>query len=857
MEPEGWARIKALFEQAQGCAAEERERFLRDACGDDDEIRTEVERMLEGAKITDGFLERALFCLPQQLAPLTGNRLAQGEVLCDRFEIRELLGRGGMGEVYAAYDTGLKEMVALKTIRAEYADDERRIQLLRREVQQARRVVHPSVCRVYDLFTHLDEAGRKIYFITMELLRGEPLDAIVGNRGALPVTEAAAILRQICLALAAAHRAGIVHRDLKSANIIVTGGTGNEARVVVTDFGLSRRIDAAGEASTDTGLAQGPAGTLAYMAPEQLEGQPANVRADLYAVGLIAYEILTGRLPYPGHHVLSAVVKRSKTPPPPPSSVARGIPQAWDQCIVRCLDPDPANRFQTADELLTALASGDPERGWRGIARKLGRRAWIAAAALALASLALTLWRSRTEAVHYTSIAVLPFENVGADPQTEYLSDGISEDVINLVAKIGGLRVISRNSSFHFKGPRSDLKAIGRTLGADMIMTGSVRRLGDRLRVTAELIDPKQDSQLWSRSYDRQIQDVFRVQDEILAQVAASLRLQMGRKRLAASERRTQNMEAYDLYLRGRYQGARRDESGLTNAAALLEKAIQTDPSFALAHAELGNCYLLMADYGMRPSRDVLPPARAALLRSIELEPELADGQAVLGQLYALFDWDWQNAERAFKRAIELNPNYAPAYHWQSQFLARMGRWDEGMASMQEALRRDPISIPTNTALGWLYFYSHRFREAKQQAEKTVEMNPYFVHAHVLRAEAAAHLGLSADAEASIARATALSSDELLNRRYAGTTHAILQMRTEALQDLAVLRKEGGARQAAFIGFLCAYLGLADEAFVWLERAYAERDPTLPLVKTFPAMDPYRRDPRYAALLQKLRMPMP
>jgi serine/threonine-protein kinase len=454
------------------------------------------------------------------------------------------------------------------------------------------------------------------------------------------------------------------------------------------------------------------------------------------------------------------------------------------------------------------------------------------------------------------SIAVLPFENVGADAGNEYFTDGITEGIIHSLGQIAGLRVTARNSSFHFKGQQTDLRAIARLLGVELIMTGSVQRLENRIRIRAAVVNPLTSNQIWSETYDREFKDIFHVQDEISSTLANSLRLQIGPDSDAGGGR-AHNIEAFDLYLKGRYHAARRDAAGLQKALEVLQEATTKDPEYALAFAELGNCYLLMADYGIMAAQDALSPARAALLRSIELQPALPDAHAVLGQMYALFDWNWQNAEKAFGRAIELDPNHAAALHWFAQYLLRMGRTDEALVKARQSLRLDPVSIPTNTFLGWLYFYSRQYQQAKEQAEQTLELNPYFVHAHVLRAQASAHLGLIRAAQEAADRAVGLTSDQVLGRRYIATTYAALNMRDKALDHLKALRKEGASRQAASIGFLCAYIGLTDEAFEWLEKAYLARDPALPLIKMHPALDPYRKDQRYIKMLEKLRMPLP
>lgn len=858
MTSERWGRIKSVFQQAAELPPADRQAFLDSACPPESGLRAEVERLLDSQPPQEDFLEIAPLRLKDvlELEPQE-RRLAPGDVLCDRFRIDSFLGCGGMGEVYEAFDSLLSEEIAVKTIRAGLAREGWRVDLLRREVRRARKVAHPSVCRMYDLFTHQGSAG-PVYFITMEILRGEMLDVYLRRMGPLPPAAALHLLEQVGGALMAAHRARIVHGDLKPANVFLLEDDGRAPRAVVTDFGLAHESGWQEQPAGST-PAPGPIGTLLYMAPEQLKGATPTEKCDLYSFALIAYELVTGALPFQEVPPIASAIQRSLKAPPPPSSLAPSVPKGWDQCIGRCLHPDPERRFASAADFVECLRAGfEQPRAviWK---RHLPtRRAALAAAGLSVCGSAAILlgrrWRWPRRAAGSSSIAVLAFTNAGADPEMEYLSDGISGEITSLLSRINALRVVSRTSATRFKGQQNDLAKIAAALNAEMILTGSVQRSGNRIHVVAELIDPYQGRALWSRSYDRNLSDVLTVQDEIASLVVDSLRLQMGRGRLPAAERRTQNVQAYDLYLRATYQAARRDETGLLVAAGLLQDAIRKDPYYALAHAELGNCYLLMADYGIRPAAEVLPPARAALLRGIELEPELAEAQAVLGQMLSLFDWDWKNAEVAFRRAIQLNQNYAPAYHWLAQLLTRLGRWDEGMKAMQQALRLDPVSAATNTALGWLYFYSGRIAEARRQALRTLDLSPHFARAHALRAQAAAHLGSDAEALAALHDAAALGQDAVIAHRHFATVYAILGRRKAALHHLRQLQRQGGDRQAAFIGFVCAYLRLDRETFDWLRRALEARDPNTPLVKTYPSMAPYHRDPRYLALLDRLNL---
>ena len=858
-------RIERIYTGALKLDTDQRAAFIEGACAGDASVRKEVESLLACQPQADHFLESpAIEVAAQALAE--AQKAGSESDLVGRtllhYRITAKIGEGGMGVVYRAQDTNLNRPVAIKFLSGEAADEEagRRFQ---QEAQTASSLNHPHILTVFET----GEFQGQQYLVTEYIDGGTLHDWHMTTRP--DWRQVVELLSGVADGLACAHEAAIVHRDIKPRNILVT----KNGYAKLADFGLAKVLEhLERDTQTDT-LTTGMTkpgvilGTIPYMSPEQASASPVDSRSDIFSFGIVLYEMLAGRRPFTGDtnlEVLHAIIHRD---PPPLAECRPELPASLCVVIEKALEKNPAERYQTMRELVVDLRRLVRSDAMGHIPAKDSARRqvprlwrWAAAAVLAVASVVasvVAVWYTahRGTPAETKTLAVLPFMNTEDSTHTEYMSDGITEEIIQRLAKIPGLRVVSRNSSFTYRGPQRDLLAVAKTLGATMILTGSVRRSGQKIRVAAELVDPRNSDQLWSGSYDKEITDIFAVQDQIAATVAESLRLKIGKEHSGASERHTQNIEAHDLYLRGRYEAVRRDETGLRKGAEFFQQALAKDPNYAAASAELGNCYLLMGDYGMRPTREILSPARAALLKAIELDPELPEARAVLGQLHSLFDWDWQSAEKAYGRAIELNHNYAPAYHWRAVFLASLGRWDEAMADMREALRLDPIAIPTNTAQGWLFLYAHRFKEAKEQAEKTLELNPYFVHAHVLRALACAHLRLAADAKSSIERAVALASDEVLANRYSALPYAILGMRKEAMVGLVFLRKRGGDRQQAFIGFLCAYLGLTDEAFHWLNKAYDDRDTALPLIKTYPAMDPYRKDPRYLALLSKLKMP--
>ena len=598
-----------------------------------------------------------------------------GDVVAFRFRIVRYLARGGMGELYEAEDLELRERLALKTILSTIADSERSISLFKREVHLARQVTHPNVCRIYDVFRHRPPGveGQDIVFLAMELLHGETLADRLQREGRLQTADILPMARQMAAGLAAAHRVGVVHRDFKSPNVMLVepNAPDQEMRVVITDFGLARR-STEGEATAfslsfaDAGVISG---TPAYMAPEQVEGGEVTPATDVYALGVVLYELVTGVQPFVADSAVRTAIKRLHEPPPSPRVHVPDLDPRWEATILRCLARDPADRFSTALDVVASLegtgveeaaAKRPPSRRW---AVSAGWRAAVFSltGALVLVAIALVagrVWLNRASTdAPIDSLAVLPFVNVGADPNAEYLSDGLTENLINSFSQLPRLRVVPRSTVFRYKGRDLDLQQIGRELTVHAVLTGRVVQRGDTVNIQTDLVDVAADSQLWGRQYTLTIADLMTVQEEIATAVSDRLRLQPNADEQKVLTRRyTENPEAHQLYLKGQFYWNRRTAPTLKRAVEYFQQAIERDPAYALAWAGLADCYALYPTYGAGSPRETVPQGKEAALTALQIDETVHEAHTALGWIKMTYDWDWPGAERAFQRAIELNP---------------------------------------------------------------------------------------------------------------------------------------------------------------------------------------------------------
>ncbi|MDI6808876.1 MAG: protein kinase [Candidatus Eisenbacteria bacterium] len=731
------------------------------------------------------------------------------------YRVSERIGMGGMGVIYAAEDTRLRRSVALKFLSPELTRDPEAKQRFVQEAQTASSLDHPSICTIHEI----DETPDGRMFIVMPLYRGETLSMRI-SRGRLELMDALDITEQIARGLMRAHGQRIVHRDIKPANILVT----QDGQVKILDFGLAKLTG-----QTQITRAGSAVGTVSYMSPEQLRGEEADGRADIWALGVLIYEMISGRHPFRDEYPEAIMYSILNQEPEPLGLTARDVSRKLDDLVGKALAKNRESRYQNIADLLASLASIQKglEAGLTG-----------------------------TEERAHPSVAVLPFTDLSPAKDQEYFCDGMAEEIINALTHVEGLRVVARSSAFAFKGKNEDVRDIGRKLNVRTVLEGSVRKAGDTLRITAQVVNVRDGYHVWSERFDRKMQDVFAIQDEISLAIAEKLRGELLDPEIAAlMKRSTTDIDAYQLYLKGRYHWNKRTPASLKKSIELFEEAINMDPAYALAYAGLADAYGILTGFGEYPDMELYEKAERAASKALELAPELAEAHTSLAYLKQLRHWDWDGAGREFRRAIELKPGYATAHQWYAGYLCATGRSDDAVREARMALELDPLSLVINVSTAGVFFRTGWLEEAATQCRKVIEMEPNFPNAHFALSMICIQQG-KLD-EAVLEHETGL---KLLSE----TPPAVLcQMgyiygmaRRTAEAGVILKRVETIAKKAYVPGTAVAmlYIGLGrfNEALDALERAYRERDNSIMLLGVEPAYKPLRADPRFKALLRNV-----
>jgi serine/threonine protein kinase/tetratricopeptide (TPR) repeat protein len=761
--------------------------------------------------------------MPRPTIPAAGGKspgFGPGHKFGPRYQIIEEIGRGGMGVVYKAVDSELDRIVALKMIRPDLTADPGLVRQFKQELLLASEISHENVIRIHDL-----GEAEGIKYISMKYIDGTSLKELIRAAGRLNLEKALNVAVQVCRALDAAHRRGIIHRDLKPQNIML-----DRAGVVyVMDFGIANAIGREDTASRGLLI-----GTPDYISPEQAQGRRADERSDIYALGCVIYEMLTGAKPFDGETSQAIIKKHITEKPEPPSALVPGLPASIDEIVLRCLSKDPGRRYASAALLLEALESGTTTTRIEPPRPQPRPHA-----------------RSDEETSSQASIAVMPFRDMSPKRDQEYFCDGMAEELINALVKVQGLRVAALTSTFQFKGRDLDVREIGKQLNVGTVLEGSVRKAGNRLRVTAQLVGVADGYHIWSDRYDREMEDIFQIQDEISEAIADSLRLQFS----AASgkrpgDHRTENLEVYNLYLKGRYYWNKRSLDDFRRSIEYFKQAIDLDPSYAPAYAGLADCYLMLED---RPISEVMPDAKAAVLKALELDSGLAEAYATLAWISLMYDWDLRAAMDNFKKALALNPNYATAHQWYGLFLLILGRGDEALQEVGRARQLDPLSIIISSAVGIVNLYTGRLDQAEKEVKKALEMNPEFAPARIMLSWIYEMRGDYDEAlDLAIRGYTGYGQRKVAEALEKGAKAGGHDGAMRALRDALLADPQEHASPMAIAANTSAKLGEYDRAFDLLEKALEGRESEMTFLRIDPTFEPVRDDPRFKDILRRM-----
>ena len=813
------------------------------------------------------------------------------------YRIVSKLGAGGMGEVYLAQDTKLDRRVALKILPADVVADQTRIRRFIQEAKAASALNHPNIITIHD-FQQIDSMN----FIATEFIDGETLRERI--RAGMELAEILDVAIQTVSALAAAHAAGIIHRDIKPENIMVR----RDGYVKVLDFGLaklSERRDSVTDPEASTAMVNTGVGlvmgTAVYMSPEQAKGVKVDERTDLWSLGAVLYEMMTGHVPFFGETTTETISQILLKEPAPLTRYAPEAPAELERIVNKALTKNCDERYQSAKDLLIDLRNlkrklevdAEIDRtaptDFRGAATASGGAsarataniagtatntasivsgikehklaALVAVVVLALAAVALipSLRGGNTEA-SIDSIAVLPFENRSVDAETEYLSDGLSESLIYRLSQLPNLRVTPTSVVFRYKGKQADGVKAGNELGVSAVLSGRIIQRVDNLTISAELVDVRNNKLLWGEQYDRKMSDLLATQREIAREIVDKLRLKVSGEEKGITKHYTESNDAYQLYLKGQFYWNKRTEEGLRKSLEYYQQAIERDPNFALAYSGLADAYDLLgvpdASGAMSPN-EAMPKAKAAALKALEIDDTLAEPHVSLAHQKYYYERDWTGAEREYKRAIELNPNYPTAHSWYAVYLMSAGRFEESQGQIKRALELDPLSLPLNMALGWVLLTARQNDQSVDQLRKTLEMDRNFVLTHHRLGLAYEQQGKYDEAITEFKEVLNLTAGKPLGMAALAHAYALSGKRVEAQKLLAELQEQSKVRfvSPATVAAIYVALGEKDEAFTWLEKAEKARDGLLARLKVDSRFDPLRSDPRFTDLVRRVGVP--
>jgi serine/threonine protein kinase/tetratricopeptide (TPR) repeat protein len=850
MRPERWQKVKELFHSALALPSDKCDGFLAVACQSHDSLRREVEALIHSHEQTGSFIDSPAYKVATQMPAGKKQQLEAGQSV-GSYKIISALGAGGMGEVYLAQDTRLGRKVAIKVLPRDVITNPERVHRFEREAQAASALNQPNIITIHEIGSCGDT-----HFIVTEFIEGETLRRKL-QQTRLEIEETLEIASQIASALDAAHRSGITHRDIKPENIMVR----EDGLVKILDFGLAKLTEptesepAENDASTRMLMKTTPGlvlGTLRYMSPEQARGKEVDARTDIFSFGVVLHEMLVGQSPFAGETSSDVIAAILRAEPRPPSSLNKKIPSELDRIVGKTLAKDRRARYQTATELLGDLRQLQKRLKFEAeVEREFGVTQFQLKADQVTSQRASAVPKGDPR-----SLAVLPFTNASDDAQMEYLSDGLTESILFGLSHLPDLHVVGRSAVFRHKGSGEDHQSIGRSLGVSAVVTGRVRQRGGSLLISAELIDVKSGWQLWGELYKRPTEDIFEVEDEIANEISQKLRLKLTpEKQRILERRRTDNPEAYHLYLKARFYWGKRTEASLYKALQLFRAAIEADPMYALAYAGLAEGYVPMVYYCHLPPSDAAPKAKAAAERALEIEPELPEALAVLGSMRAVYDWDMSGAEALLRNAVARDPKYPRARQALAECLTMTQRFGEAIAEMERALDLDPLSLHMNAAVGMHNYFARRYADAIKHARQAIELDPSFFPANIFLGLGYQASGELKEAVAELQLAQELSGGiTLVTATLAGALAASGQ-EAEASAILTELEEVGLTRYVPQTPVAAAYACKGDlkEALSRLERAGDERCVWLPYaLASDPRFDGLRNEPRFCSLARRV-----
>lgn len=781
--------------------------------------------------------------------------LQRGLLFAGRYEIIEVLGTGGMGVVYRVHDTKIDDEITLKVLKPGIASEKKTIERFRNELRLARKISHKNVCRMFDL-----NEGQDSIYITMEYIAGQDLRGLIRQAGRLTIQKAVSIAIQLAKGLSEAHRAGIIHRDLKPGNVMID----KEGNAKILDFGIARSLETKGLTGVGTLI-----GTPEYMAPEQVDGISPDKRTDIYSMGIMLFEMLTGRLPFEGDTPVSIAIKHKTEIPPEPLSINPGLPGRLNRLILKCLEKDKSRRFQTMEELiaelqavLNSLPHSDLSGGGKRFrTRKLVRSrlripAYVIFGAVFVLFIYWMFLSSPKKGDVLDSVAVLPIANIENNQDTEYLCDGITESLISRLSQLPSFtKVIAGSSVFSYKGRTVDPQEAGKELAVDAVLVGRLRRQEDDLVLSVELVKVADKSRIWGGTYNKKMSEIFELQESISSSIVESLRMNIsGDEMLRLTKRSTTKWEAFEAYSRGIYFWGRRGEHLIT-AIEHFKKAVAIDPNYALAYTGLAKSYFLLPEYVKVSPDEAFPLAEEAVSKAMELDPQLAEVYITTAQIRRRIYFDWDGAAEAYRRAIYLNPGFATAYHWYAYDLMCRERFAEAIGMMERAYELDPLSLVINRNLGQVYYRAGRYEDGLSALRRGLELDPKLPAAHYHMAMAHVSKGRLDDALKELeAELEATKALEFSAKSLLGIIKVWMGQRSEAE---IILRDLVEASEATYVSPTCVaglYMVLGDhlQGFSWLEKAIEGHDVRLSWLRIDPAFSDVRSDPRFQIVLERI-----